>query len=250
MNKITQSLLLVLVSLLISLVIFAPARLVYYFLPETSAAQLNGVSGTLWSGNASQLSWQNQPLGKLQWKINPLHFIKLRAGGHFTLTSPTMKVDGNATINRNNNIIITDSKATIDVSALPLPVQAANMVKPVGTLKADIISLDISDTLVNTADIDVVWKNAAIVDPMNVQLGEILLDINGANGDLNGLLSGAKNNPITLDGSIDLLQGTDFKTDIKITPTNSTPDDILGLLPLIGRPDAAGAVSIKYSGKL
>ena len=250
MKKILKPLLLVITSFIVSLVVLAPARLAYYFLPENATTQLNGVSGTIWSGKASQFSINNMNLGKLEWKINPLHFLKLRAGGNITLSSPTMKFDGEATINRQHNVVLNNGQAILNASTLPLPAEVASLVRPEGRIIADINHLDITDTFVNDADINVVWQQAAITEPMSVQLGEIHLDASGSDGDLKGLLSGAKNNPIKIAGSVDVLQGQTLDANIKISPTNNTPEDILSLLPLLGNPDQSGAVTVKYRGNI
>ncbi len=249
MKKTIKPALFFLLIFVISLLILAPARLVYYALPENGTAQLSGVSGTIWNGKASQLIWQNQNIGNLEWKLKLRHLFSARIGGNFNLSGSDMKISGSGSTNRKQHIIIKDTHATFNAATLPLPPTAA-IVTPAGRIEADIKQLSLNGNIIESTATIIHWDNASITQPMAVSLGDILLDINGKDGDLKGLLSSSKDSPIDLSGNIDINAAGTLKTNIKITPKNNTPDDILDLLPMLGRPDSKGAVSFKYSGKV
>ena len=249
MKTIIKPALFVLAIFFISLVILAPARLVYYFLPENSALQLSGVSGTIWRGKASQIIWQNQATGKLDWKLKLRHLFGARIGGDFNLTSPDMKISGSGSTNRQQDIVIQDARATFNAATLPLPPAAAG-ITPAGKIEANIIHLSLKGNTIESTETKIQWENASITHPMTVSLGEVLLDISGKDGNLKGLLTSSNDSPIDLNGNVDINSTGVLSTNIKITPKDETPGDILDLLPLLGRPDNKGAVSIKYSGKI
>ena len=79
--KKTRMTLLVLVLTLVWIVVLAPATLVIRFLPMNSPLVLQGLSGSLWSGAATQatLAPAGQALlhGRLTWRIRPLSVLQL-----------------------------------------------------------------------------------------------------------------------------------------------------------------------------
>ncbi len=249
MKKIIKPVLFTLLVFFISLIILAPARLIYYALPENSAIQLSGVSGTIWRGRASQLVWQNQVTGKLDWKLKPLHLFIAKFAGDFNISGPDMTINGSVSIDRKQNITLTDTISILNAATLPLP-PAAALITPAGKIEAEIKQLKLAGNTIQSTETKIRWKNASVTQPVQVTLGEILLDITSNDGNLKGLLSSSKESPIDLTGNLDIDATGALKTNIKITPTNETPDDILDLLPLLGKPDQNGAVSVKFSGKL
>jgi len=58
------------------LLLSAPAaRLLPYLLPPTQAVRLSGVSGTLWSGRAVQLTAGAVTVTDVTWRLRPLHLL-------------------------------------------------------------------------------------------------------------------------------------------------------------------------------
>lgn len=76
-------------AFLIFLVATLPARVLLDRIPNLAAT---GVSGTLWSGSASSISVQGQPIGALDWTLQPLPLFLGRAD----LAAELKRADGTA----------------------------------------------------------------------------------------------------------------------------------------------------------
>lgn len=60
---------------LVSAVAHVPAQVVLNYLPLPPQLVISGVSGTIWDGSATGVSWQRQKLGALHWQLAPLKLL-------------------------------------------------------------------------------------------------------------------------------------------------------------------------------
>jgi len=232
----------------ISLIATTPARWLQTFIPPNSPVKLQSVTGTIWKGEAMQASWQKNPLGKLNWSLRPFSLLTGKLGVNFNLENEGIQVNGDALINRDQQVKLTDTKADIDVNKLPL--DAAKMLVSVeGRINADIRKLIINNQSIDSADATLVWKPASITAPIAMPLGEITLEISGEDGNLTGKLN-SKNSPVNATGNIAVAKNGTLTSNIRLKPNSKTPQDIRELLPVLGKQERDGSVKLHYQGRI
>lgn len=219
-----------------------PVSFVLPFLPKSVPLTFNGAQGTVWKGSAAQLGWQRQPLGKLEWKIHPLSLLLLRLNVDFKLSGEAIRATGNALVNREQSVLLTDTILNANIAQLPLS-SLNMMVIPEGEVNATIRFLSIQEQKLHSTDTDVLWNNAKITSPVTLALGQVSLKVTGDEEAFDGVLD-SKDGAINAAGKLNVSRQGLLKANIRLTPAANAPADIKDLLPMIGRPDRNGTVTI------
>lgn len=63
---------------MISAIVHVPASFVYGYVPKIKDFDISGLSGTLWDGSATNLTFQGHPLGNFDWTFNPMALLVAR----------------------------------------------------------------------------------------------------------------------------------------------------------------------------
>jgi len=246
--KISKLAVLVLLAVfIISLIVLAPARLIYRFLPENSPLQLSNLSGSIWRGNAQQVIYQNQNLGNLDWRLKPTAVLTAKRGSHFTLRHPDYLAEGTLKAGSDNLLILNDTTVRIRADRLPLE-GIASAVKANGVVNADIESLTLRDQKIDQIQARIHWKDASISAPVELELGEVIVDAEGENGNINALIKSSTSSQLDIDGKVALDPAMQYRADIKIKSKPDTPEEVTNILPLLGQKDSDGAVRLISNG--
>ena len=243
MKKVLKYLLLFLLALSVFLVATLPVSVVIPLLPKTLPVEISGAQGTIWNGRAAQVSYNRQAVGGLAWKVHPSSLLLGRLNADFRLRGDGLQARGNVTVKPDRSLSLVDTVLDANVEKLPLPPQAA-LVSPAGMVNATIRSLSLSDRKVVGADADILWNDAQIRSPTQMALGQLTLNVTGKDGRLNGVLDSNKG-PLKVKGKLDIQPDGVLKTNIHLAPDQSTPKEIRDIVPLLGRPDRSGAVTIR-----
>lgn len=230
-------------AVLVFLVVTLPVQFALKFMPPNVPVKLVAAEGTVWKGSAQQLIVQGNPVGKIDWKIHPLSLLTASLNTDFTVDGIGILAKGNATVYRDQSIELSDTQISADAAKLPLP-PSAQIVTPEGRINATVRSLSLINQRVDAVDSDIIWSPASITSPAEYELGEVSLNVTGKDGRLNGVLK-SKDGPITANGKLNLEKNGQLKVDIKLAPNDTTPEDIREMLPMIGKPDRNGIVTIK-----
>ncbi len=243
MKRIVQSTLFFLASLVLFLIATLPVQFGLQFLPNNIPLQISGAQGTIWKGEAANIRWQNKSLGRLTWNLHVLPLLKAQLTLDFTLTGNDLNAQGIASITRDKSLQLTDTRLYAKLAALPIPKSQRLVVTPEGALNAVIRNLVYAKQLVQTADADFFWKPARITSPVKYDLGEIELKVTGEKAELTGKLDSHKG-PVKAKGTLDLSAQGLLKTNIQLTPTQTTPKELRNMLPMLGKPDSKGTVRL------
>ncbi len=248
MKKTIKGLLLFVVALVVFLIATLPVNLVIPRLPRGLPVALNGAEGTVWRGSAAQVSIDHKPLGALEWRVHPASLLLARLNADFKLRGDGLRARGNVTVKLDQSVQLAKTIIDADVKKLPLPPEAG-MVAPEGKINATVRSLSLRDRRVTDADADILWNGARITAATPMDLGRIELKVTGKDGQLNGALD-SKNGPLQARGKIDISPDGLLKANIRLSPHGDTPDEIRNMLPMIGRPDRSGAVTLIQQMKI
>ena len=104
-------------ALIIGLVLTFPARIAYqWFAPEQIA--LSGISGSVWSGAATQGSAAGLFLSDITWRFRPLSLLRLKVGYAVAATLPSGFVETGVAIGAGNRVQLDDLAAAVPFASL------------------------------------------------------------------------------------------------------------------------------------
>jgi len=248
--KITKrAVFILLAAFLLFLIVLAPATLISKFVPENSSVALNGLSGTIWRGHASQLQHQGRNLGKLDWRLSPWNLITGKVGGKFELDGSQMRADGFAKMGNNNNLWLSDTNVRINADALPLTGSVAAL-QAEGVINARIDELTLLNQQLDSISARIAWQQAQVRAPIDLDIGDVVIDATGEDGETTAVITTAQNSNLDINGKVDLNADGSYRSDIKVKAKPSTPENIRNYLTLIGQADNNGARRIVYEGEL
>lgn len=240
--------LLTLLVFLVSLVATIPARWAQQFLPDGTAVNLQSVDGTIWNGEAAELIWQNNPLGKLEWSVKPMTLLTGKLGLDFKLSDDALNADGTALVYRDQVVVLKQTSANAEVNALPLA-RSKLPVELEGRVEVDMEKVVIKDNAVHAAEGIINWRNARITAPILLPMGEVTMEVSGTKGNLKGELKSNKS-AVDTRGTLELTNKGQLSSNIKLKPNAQTPEDIKELLPALGKPQRDGTVTLTYRGRI
>lgn len=246
MKSILSGALLFVIALAVFLVATIPAPFALQFMPASIPLKVQGASGTVWNGQALQVSWQGYPLGKLQWKLRVLPLMLGRLKAHVILDGKGVNATGGVTAFRDQTLILDDTQITADLTKIPLPRQLPATPDGIGT--AIIHHATIINRWPTKLDGEVHWSPARILSPMELHLGDLKLMLSGKDDKLTGQLQGQ--GTLSTSGKLGLTRKGAFTANIRIAPTDKTPRELRDMLPMIGRPDSKGVVTIRQQMQL
>ena len=138
---------------------------------------------------------------------------------------------------------------TVKISADRIPLEGiASAVKANGVVNADIDSLTLRDQKIDQIQARINWKNASISAPVELQLGEVIIDAEGEDGTINAVIKSSANSQLDIDGKVELDPAMQYRADIKIKSKPDTPAEVTNMLPLLGQKDSEGAVRLISNG--
>ncbi len=216
--------------------------------------KLSGVSGSIWSGSAQQITPPPPalPINNANWKFKPATLLSGSAGAEIDFEVLGGNGEGTVTRDLDGNIMVNDGKFRVPAANLeqflPFPVA-----KFAGVVLADIEELELENNLLKRTQGKIIWSNSAVTSAMlgDFKLGQVAFDIVPENGgELHlGKLSN-KDGELELKGEISLDQKGNFKTDIQLKPTPNTPAKLNGLLRGVGPQQSDGSYRIKRNGNI
>ncbi|PLW70330.1 type II secretion system protein N [Pseudohalioglobus lutimaris] len=226
----------------------APARLLFHLVPPERVV-LQGVSGTLWRGQAARAliatgdDWLH--LGSLSWQLSPISLA---------LFSPTVTLDSQWGRQRFNAQVTYHSERDMELEALDAVFDAGLLrrylpVALLGSVGLQFERLVIREGLPEEAQGRVVWEEGAWRSPQGRRsLGSYVLDVSAAGpGVINGEV-------ITLAGDVKasgpvVLRQADYEFDVLISGPGLSDPQLRQAIQLVASPEG-DAYRIKLEGTL
>jgi hypothetical protein len=238
MSRITLGLVLALL-LLVSLVLFAPARLVGLVLPAEQIA-MQGFSGTLWHGSASRCLVRTGSgllhLGAVSWSLKP--FSLLTFSPRLTLDARwgRQRVSGAVVLRGDRDVDLHDFEATVAADLL-------RQVAPValgGNISAGFTRLVVRDGMPVGGEGRLVWQDGTWSSPTGqLTLGSYAVEfVDAGSGQLRGdviTLAG----PVEAAGEVEL-DGQAYRVDVLVGGKRALDPRIGQALALIASPENGG----------
>lgn len=232
-------------AFVISLVASAPAHLAIRFLPP--GIKPDGLQGTLLHGQASRLQIRSFDLGAVTWNLQPLYLLLGRIQSNVSVRQPDLRGRGHVAFGL-NGVQIADARLTGDTGLLA-PYLANYGVAVSGRFDADVELLKLNDAGPQATDGTIVWRGARLDSPAPVSLGDVNVALSQEE---ETAVADLKNTgeELRLTGRAHVRPGWNYIAQMKIEPTAATAQSVRDTLPLLGRPDSNGAVTLNQEGKL
>ncbi len=246
MKKLSAGIALFIAAFAIFLVATIPARFALQYLPANIPLRLGGVDGSLWHGHATQATWQNQALGELTWQLSPFPLLLGKIKADIRIDGDGISANGLVTATGDQTVILTDTTIDADLSKIPLPQNL--MATPGGKASALIQHAKLENRWPTELDANITWQPAKILAPFEVNIGTATLKASAGKDMLNGDLR--SEGALDTKGKLTLSRRGAFSANLRIAPTDQTPRELRDMLPMLGRPDSKGAVTVRQSFQL
>lgn len=233
------------VAFIVSLMVTAPAHLAADFLP--AGVEAAGLQGTLLHGEARRLRVRGFDLGAVTWDLQPLYLLLGRVQSGVTLAHPDLRGQGTAAVGL-GGIQLIDTQLTSNTRLLA-PYLSNYGVTADGRFEADIESLRLNDAGPQAANGIVVWREARLESPAQISLGDVNITLSQED---DVAIADIKNtgNELRAMGEAHVQPEWKYDARLKLEPTSDTPETVRDSLPLLGKPDARGAITLIQQGTL
>jgi general secretion pathway protein N len=233
--------------LLVLVATFPAARVSRMLLDQDADLSLNGVSGSVFSGKAAQLVYQGLDIGPVHWQFRPFALLLGRVDYRIELTSPANH--GHLIVGKT----LTGRTNIHDIDMELLPDRLVNHYSPVTVDTSGTVHL-VFETFNPGADYSgevsgqLEWRDAAILEPMNLVLGQLALDAVTEDGELVGRVTNG--GELGASGELALSAAYVYRVKLLLHPGNDVSADTLDMFDLFAQRQPNGDYRIDMSGQL
>lgn len=238
---------------LLSLLITLPATTVIRFIPENSGIEVAAVSGSLWQGQALQLSYKKKyHLQQLEWAVDWLALKDLRLqlnlkfnNGSNALAGKGSVLLGFSGLSVENFIVDLSAPELLSYLHLPLP-----PVKASGELSVVIKNAQQGAPYCQLLDGFITWQNAKVNSEMgNIDLGAVNIALSCEKGQL---LADLQQHSEQLNSTIKLLlkEKGAYQLQGLLKESDRLDPSIKQALPWIGAKNQSGETVLNFNGRL
>lgn len=246
---------LLLLGLLLILVwLRAPAKhAVGYYSADISPTVIAGVSGTVWDGQAQQISSPYIQLNNVRWNYRALASLFSGPGVHITGNTNNGQFDGQAHIgwlqlNENGSATITDLTALIPLSDIALPA-AARSVPLTGDIIAKLDEFAIEQQWPSSANGQIAIADIQFQDQQRWQLGTLVADLETVDDVIEAKLS-SESDFIQLQGVASLSPDGSYQLTADLNLSSNLPIVLRTMLAASGKRQSDGSIRISYQGQV
>ncbi|WMN87428.1 type II secretion system protein N [Vibrio parahaemolyticus] len=236
----------------VSLLMGLPVSWVVKQSPKVSGLDIQGVQGTIWQGHASNVRWQRQNLGEVNWDFqwSALFTGKAEFAVRFGRGSD-MEVRGRGLVGYG---LFGDAYAKDLVASVPAikVVEQARLPVPVGVdgqLELNIHHATYATPWCGEGDGTLVWNASGIQSPLGrLDLGPVVANLNCKDSVLTA--SGEQNSPqVSAAFSAELMPNQRYSTTAWFKPGAEFPSAMGDQLQWLGKPNAQGQYEFDYKGR-
>lgn len=240
-------------SYLVFLLHALPASiLTRYVLPrfdKSHTVRLEGVHGSIWQGSAVDANIENIDLGKLEWNLHSwgllLGKLKLR------LNFGQNEIEGNGNVSVGMGGAVNAEDVNLQLPAVSLMPQFYGYpVSVAGMFKGNFVKLKLEQGRVINAKGRVVWQNAAIRAPQNIEMGDFLITLEPVNTGSKIVIKDQGQGPIQANLTVFVNGNGQYRIKGWLKSRDPNQQAISESLRFFGRPDSSGHYWINFNGRL
>jgi general secretion pathway protein N len=231
--------------LVIGLVATFPARIAYQWLGPSELA-LSGISGSVWSGAATQGSAGGLYLSEITWRFRPAALFGLKAGFAVSSRLPSGFVESDVSFGPGGAIYFDDLSAAISLGQLAplLPVAGVE-----GDISAQFRRLALAGGYPVTAEGSVDISGLVLRQLAPSPLGDFRTVFQTEGGIIRAMVEDISG-VMDVNGNLLLQNDRSYSFVGQVAPTADTPASVLEELRFLGSPDAQGRREFRFEGSL
>ncbi|WP_394242678.1 type II secretion system protein N [Vibrio astriarenae] len=250
MRRIILISLLCVVVFLVSVIAHIPASFALSYLPK-QVAQVEGVSGTIWNGQAQRVTAQGQQIGSLQWQVKPasLFMARVEADIRFGRGS-AIDLRGRGTVGVGLSgpyaqQFVASVPASYVMSQLPMPIP----IDALGQVELTMRDYQFDQPYCASAEGTIAWAAGELSTPVGpILLGPVIADIScqDSQWQVNGALQSAQ---VSGEFSATLESNNRYDSQGWFKPEAEFPSILSSQLSLVGQPDNQGRYQLSQKGR-
>ncbi|UCC56329.1 MAG: type II secretion system protein N [Gammaproteobacteria bacterium] len=235
--------------LLIMVATFPARQAVGFLETQVPGLSVQAVEGTIFSGQAGQLAFDGQVLGQLDWSFRPLALPLGRIEYRITLDGPVFTGSGNLGAGPGVDLVAHDVTGEIQPDPLlERYVQGPVTVQTEGPVMLTLDTLRIEDGFPDELVAVLHWKDAALLEPVELALGQVEVNL-GSTGDSVAGEIGNTAAGTDVSGDFSILATGKYRFQLLVKPGPATTAEFIDMLGSFGEPQAGGAYLITDSGE-
>jgi general secretion pathway protein N len=241
--------LLLLLALLVVAAVTLPASLAYRLIAERlTDVQAAGLSGTLWQGRASSLLVRGRDWGQLDWELQPWPLFNGRTEIDAVLKGAGLELLGRIDRAADRALDLSQVKGQIDAAWLG-PALGLPLFIPTGQIDLDLPSLRIdAEGRPLAVDGRALWRNAGFSGITRASLGELMVELTGHDGVIDGRISHSGAADLALDGELQM-RGRAYRMEVRMRP-DPNKTELVNALQWVGQPMAGGGRLLIIEGEV
>lgn len=234
-----------LVTLVVGLLVFFPARVAYrWFLPDTIS--IAGISGSVWSGSAREAYANGIYVRDLEWRMQPLALLSGGIGFAIEASPQTGFINSNIKLGFGGLISFDELTAS-----LPLQVLESSFGIPGlrGTANIQFTRLVVDDGLPIKADGAIDVTDLVIPTLYRGSIGGYRAELFTQD---TGVMASVEDADGVIDvaGSLRLLADRNYEFIAQIAPKNDTPESVRRQMQFLGSANDRGQHELRLEGRL
>jgi general secretion pathway protein N len=242
-------------AFVIFLIVSAPATLLTGILSSNAPVEFNDVSGTVWHGQAMQITAQNIVIGPVEWTVHPWYMLRGELAGKLVIHNSTSSdnVAGSMWLSFRIPGVLKIRDTNISADAEWAFMQAAVPIAARGRVLVHIEELQARKDTLPKIVATLSWQNAGVSYPQDYSLGSYEIKVqHQPENDPEFIVADIsdQNSPLHVNGQARLNAGGEYQLNIKLSADPDAPADITRVLPLLGTAQDDGSVNVQRRGQL
>lgn len=223
-----------------------------YILPAIPAARmvkLQGVHGSIWNGQAAEARFSNFSLGKLDWNVRSWGLLLGKLKLHLKFSDDSMQGTAYVALGLGGAISAEDVNMKFPAQNL-MPLMYGYPLSIAGEFRGNLREVALERGRVLQAQGRIVWQNAALRAPQNIEMGDYLITVEPVNLGSKALIKDQGRGPVQAEITIFVKGSGDYQMNGWLKARDPNQQSITEALRLIGRGDNSGRYWVRYNGRL
>jgi len=241
--------LVVLILLTVILAVTFPAALAWHWLADRAPGiKMQGLNGTLWSGEAARFSAGGHQLGRLKWTLSPWRLVQGEVNSELNLDGPGIQLSALVRRTADGGLAIADVSGKAEAKWLA-PALAIPVLEPTGMLSISQASAKLDAAgLPRAVDAELVWRDAGVRGQVMARFGTITIASHGEEGRIVTTIADAGDGELAVQGRSTLDQ-TVYHSEIHLR-SRATEGPVVEALKWIGEATPDGGRLLIIDGHL
>lgn len=246
--------LLFLAAYLVTLVATLPAALAMRWAEPVLAKmaqrpQLQGVSGSIWSGRVAQASYRGLTLGELKWELSPWRLLLGRIAVEVALTPPSGHLEGELSRGFGGEALRLRALEGQLPAAVLKQLAPSLPLAPAGSLALNLDEVVMEGAKLRSVQGRIVWNKGGVTAPMALEFGDLVAEFTTAEGGISGSIKDG-GGPLQLEAELTLAGDGTYSLTGKSSARAGAAPALKSSLSLLGQPDVRGMIPFRFNGRL